>query len=231
VVFLPKHVPYLPRERAQVVGVKALADYELLAILLRTGVKGKDVLECAKNLLQQAHTVHGLVQLSIQQLETIKGVGASKAITILAAIELGRRVYNQQESEKFQITCPRDCFTYFHHEFVFHQHESFACLLLNSRNQVIGHKEIYRGGLQTIVVHPREVFKAAIEVSAAGFIIVHNHPSGDSCPSADDLATTRALLQAAQIIGIPILDHVILGQNEYTSLKEEGYVEFYYEEK
>jgi len=227
VVFLPKYVTHLPRERAQIVGIKALADYELLAILLRTGVKGKDVLECARSLLQETNNVQGIVQLSIQQLEQMKGIGASKAVTILAAIELGRRVYKSQEDERFRITCPYDCVSYFNHEFVFHAQESFVALLLNTRNQVIGHKEIYRGGLQTIGVHPREIFRAAIEVSAATCILLHNHPSGDSEPSLADVKTTRELLAAAQIIGIPILDHIILGKNEYTSLKEDAYVEFY----
>jgi len=219
-------MPYFPRERAQIVGVKALADYELLAILLRTGVKGKDVLECAKTLLQKSVSLQNLVQYSIPQLEKVSGVGPSKAITILAAIELGRRVYKTQDDTKFQITCPYDCVAYFNHEFVFYYQEAFVCLLLNGRNQVIGHKEIYRGGLQTIIVHPREVFRSAIEVSAAAIILVHNHPSGDSGPSVADLKTTRELLDAAKIVGIPILDHIILGKAEYTSLKEDAYVDF-----
>jgi len=223
---LSEHIRYLPRERAQLVGLKALADYELLAIILRTGIKGRDVLACARDLLETVQTVQGLLQYSSQQLEALPGLGASKAITLLAAIELGRRVYQTQADNKRQIKSPEDCVAYFNHEFVFDHQESFVCLFLNAKNQAIGHKEIYRGGLQTIIVHPREVFRAAIEVSAAAIILVHNHPSGDSGPSRSDLQTTRELLNAAKIVEIPILDHIILGKREHTSLKEEAYVDF-----
>lgn len=220
------YITYLPRERAKIVGIKALADYELLAILLRTGIKGKDVLECAKMMLHACGNVQAIGGLSIQQLEKMAGVGASKAIGILAAIELGRRVHKETNEQLFTITCPEDCVTYFNYDFVFQYQESFLCLLLNVKNQVIAHKEIYRGGLQTILVHPREVFRAAIEVSAAALILLHNHPSGNAEPSQADLQTTNELLAAADIIGIPILDHIIIGKGEYVSLKERQYLRF-----
>jgi len=223
---LSTYKSYLPRERAQKVGVKMLADYELLALLLGTGSKNRDVLECAKAVLQQFGTVQEIGKASMQQLEKIQGIGMSKAISILAAIELGRRTYKTRDQNVVSITSPRDCVAFFEKDFSFHYQECFMCLFLNTKNQVIIHKEIYRGGLHTINVHPREIFRSAIEVSAAALILIHNHPSGDPNPSAADIQTTKNLLVAADTIGIPILDHVIIGEGEFVSLKEKGYAEF-----
>ena len=215
---------YLPRERLRQKGVEVLSDYELLALLFRTGTKEQDVLEMSKNVLKDIGGCDGLgAGVSLQRLCTIRGIGEGKASAILAAIELGKRVYQSSNKKSiFQITNPADCFGYFKAELKYLKQEVFIVVLLDTKNQIIRWREVYRGGLQNVEVHPREIFKAALEVSAAGMILIHNHPSGDPVPSRADIHTTKILVAAGELMGVPILDHIIIAGETYKSLKASG---------
>ena len=218
---------YFPRERAKTQGIQSLADYELLAMILRTGKQGTDVLDCARNVLQRFSDIEQLEYATLQQLKEVDGVGESKAMSILAALELGKRTQkNRMTKDIVAIASPQDCVAFFETDMQQHYQECFLGLFLNAKHQVIAQKEIYRGGLHNINVHPREIFRAAVSVSAAAIILLHNHPSGDSRPSQADILTTEALVEAAQIIGIPVLEHIIIGNQNYTSMKEANLVYF-----
>lgn len=212
---------YLPRERARTKGVQILTDYELLALILRTGAPNQDVLMCAKEVLIQHGNVTQLGATTMKRLCKTNGIGESKALAILAAIELGKRVYQHAVlNEDIQVGSPLDCVNYFCQEFRFYQQEVFVVILLNTKNKIINYHEVYKGGLHDVVVHPREIFHYAIEASAAAIILAHNHPSGDPKPSQADIETTSKICEAGLILGIPVLDHVIIGHDSYYSLKE-----------
>lgn len=216
---------YLPRERAKMKGIGVLSDYELLALIFRTGTTKKDVLEISKDVLKHVKTLSNLATVTRSKLCEVEGIGDSKALGLLASIELGKRIYqNQSESVLLQISSPSDCVSYFNTELKFNHQEVFIVIFLNAKNNVLSYEEIYKGGLTTIQIHPREVFRAAIEQSAAGIILLHNHPSGDPTPSTADIETTKILIEAGEIIGVPILDHIIIGRDSYESLKSYGVI-------
>jgi len=200
-----------PRERLLAEGAASLSNTELLAVLLRTGVKDDSVLRVAEKVLAlyKERGLAAITQMSVKELSAIKGVGMAKAATILAAVELG----------------PADAASYVMPRFRFERREHFAVLLLNAKNHILALKTISVGTLTSSVVHPREVFQAAIEQSAAAVILVHNHPSGDPAPSGEDLAVTRRMVEAGEIMDIPVLDHVIVGYDKFISLKEEGMIQ------
>lgn len=215
---------YLPRERARKHGLHNLSDYELVALVFRTGMIKQDVLTCSKELLKDIKGLAALGDISVQRLCEFPGIGESKAYALLAGIELGKRIYQYEKgSEVMQLRTPNDCVLYFSKEFKFYHHESFVVIFLNTKNMVIGYREVYKGGLNTINVHPREIFRAAIEYAAAAIILVHNHPSGDPKPSKADIETTKVIAEAGTMVGIPVLDHLIIGAERYCSMKESGY--------
>ncbi|MGL5042544.1 MAG: RadC family protein [Culicoidibacterales bacterium] len=217
---------YLPRERAQKVGLEKLSEYELIALVFRTGTAKKDVLSVSKELLKGIEGIEGLGTVTLAKLCQYSGVGESKAYSLLAGLELGKRLFQVSvRGNSYQLTSPKDCVGYFSKEFKFYQQECFVVVFLSTKNRVIGYKEVYRGGLNAVNVHPREIFKAAIEVAAASIILFHNHPSGDPNPSKADFEATDMLIKAAKIIGIPILDHVVVAGDAYVSFRELGYFE------
>lgn len=213
-----------PRERMRQFGAHALSNAELLAILLRTGTVSESAIGLAHRVLQASDGLRNLVDMSFEQLTSIKGIGPAKALQVQAGIELGRRLSRARLGEAIVIRSPEDVSELMMEELRYLQKEHFVCLFLNTKNQVIGQETLSMGSLNASIVHPREVFRSAIKRSSAAIICVHNHPSGDPTPSAEDINVTKRLMEAGSIIGIDILDHIIIGDQKYVSLKEHGYM-------
>lgn len=222
--YLLRNMPHeeRPRERMQHYGAEALSHAELLAILLRTGTKDESVIHLATRILNQVGSIRQLVDLSIEELTSIRGIGTAKAIQIKAGIELGRRITRTSRDEASIIRSPRDVADMLIEQMRYLQKEHFVCLFLNTKNQVISQETLSMGSLNAAIVHPREVFRAAIKCSSASMICAHNHPSGDPTPSPEDVSLTRRLIDAGQIIGIEVLDHLVIGDTKFVSLKEQG---------
>ena len=215
-----------PREKLLLYGAGALSNVELLAILSRSGTKKKSVLRIAEEILARIKEqgLTAMVHISAAELAKIDGVGQVKAATLQAAIELGRRLSVQSAAKIQVVHGPEDVARYAMPRFRFEQKEHFAVMLLNTKNHIIGMPEVSVGSLSASVVHPREVFRAAIDFAAASMILLHNHPSGDPTPSREDIAVTERLVKAGKVMDIPVLDHVVLGCERFTSLKEKGLI-------
>ncbi|SCA87084.1 UPF0758 protein [Bacillus glycinifermentans] len=213
-----------PRERLLNMGAESLSNHELLAILLRTGTKKESVLQLSSRLLQTFDGLRLLKEASVEELSSISGIGRAKAVQILAALELGRRIHKLVYEERHVIRFPEDAANLLMEDMRFLSQEHFVCLYLNSKNQVIHKRTVFIGSLNSSIVHPREVFKEALKRSAASFICVHNHPSGDPAPSSEDIDVTRRLNECGQLIGIELLDHIVIGDQKFVSLKEKGYL-------
>lgn len=211
-----------PRERLERFGAEYLSNAELLAILLRTGAKELSALDLAEVLLAEFRTLAELSATSVTELCAIKGIGSSKAVQLLAAFELGRRLYSTKTATQIGIKSPKDVADLVMANLRFLKHERFQALHLNTKNKVLSIETISVGTLDSSLVHPRELFKTAIKNSSAALILVHNHPSGDPYPSKEDLALTRRLKEGGELLGIQVLDHIIIGDNKYISLREEG---------
>jgi DNA repair protein RadC len=216
-----------PRERLIKFGAQALSNAELIALLIRTGNRSESALVVAQKLLKGDGSRTGLsfiAESSIEELSQIKGIGPAKSVQIKAAIELGRRIYSFKKQETTTISTPYDVNNLLMEEVRFLEKEYFKTVLLNVKNQVISVEDISVGSLNSSIVHPREVFKPAIKRSSASIILVHNHPSGDPTPSKEDIEVTRRLYKAGEILGIQVLDHVIIGDCRFISLKEKGVI-------
>lgn len=220
-----KDLPYdeRPREKLLTFGADNLSNLELIAILLHSGTPKKSVFTVAQELLAQ-YKENGLISAihAPHDLKKIDGIGPAKAATLLAAIELGLRLAQKPSSPRYIIKTPEDAARYVMPKLRYAQKEHFAIILLDTKNHVMACPDISIGSLNASIVHPREVFRCAISYGAASIILVHNHPSGDPKPSAEDLNITRRLVQTGKIIDIEVLDHIIIGDNKYTSLKEQG---------
>jgi DNA repair protein RadC len=209
-----------PRERLVKLGTESLSSQEILAVILGRGTKGKSVINIAQDLLSKFHNLKAIAEASIEELCQIEGIGIAKACQIKAALELGKRVDTfPEDAQKITIKTTQDVLKAVRQKLKDKKNESFLLLLLDTRNQLIRPAEISRGSLDATVVHPREVFKEAITASAASVICVHNHPSGNPEPSDDDLNLTKRLVQAGNLLGIEVLDHIIIGSQEHYSLK------------
>lgn len=215
-----------PREKILAKGVLTLSNAELLAILLRTGTKNESVLRVAERLLKKYEElgIGALSSLGPQELSNIKGIGLVKAVTVVAAIELGKRL-NGLSTERMIIRSPQDAVNLLMARLRYETREHFIVLLLSTKNHVLATPTISIGSLNASIVHPREVFREVINHSAASVILAHNHPSGDPTPSSEDIGLTRKLVDAGKILDIPVLDHIIIGNNKYVSLKEKGIIE------
>ena len=213
---LAKHE--MPREKMIEKGVENLKDYELMAILLRTGVAGKNVLEVSKQILKKFPT-EKLLALDLKSLSKIKGIGTGKACLLLSAFELTKRALAVEDNCLPTINSAREAVAQLQ-ELRTVKREHLVALYLDARNQLIHKENISIGTLNSSLVHPREVFKSAVDCLAASIILAHNHPSGDTEPSDNDIATTNRLKEAGKIMGIEILDHIIITKNGYCSLKE-----------
>lgn len=217
------HAADRPRERLIRQGSHSLSNQELLAILLRTGTKEESVLALANRVLFNFEKLHALKHATIEEIIGIKGIGEAKAVQLLAAIELGRRLAQKEVDSRFTIRSPEDAANFLMHEMTALQQEHFVVLFLNTKNQVIHKKTIFIGSLNASIVHPREIFREAVKRSAASIICAHNHPSGVPTPSPEDIDVTNRLVEAGNIIGVDMLDHVIIGDHQFISMKEKGY--------
>ncbi|QSF44082.1 RadC family protein [Paenibacillus tianjinensis] len=224
--FMLRDLPHeeRPRERMMHYGAESLSQAELLAILLRTGTRRESAIHIAQQLLGKSGGLRGLADLSIEELTNIKGIGPAKAVQLKAGIELGRRMANSRLTEPVTIRCPQDAAEILTEQLRYLQKEHFVCLFLNTKNHVISQETLSMGSLNASIVHPREVFRAAMKCSSAAIICAHNHPSGDPTPSPEDIALTSRLIQAGEIVGIDVLDHLIIGDSRFISLKEKGYM-------
>lgn len=212
----------LPRERLYQLGPEMLSNKEVLAILLRTGLKGENVLDFAERLLTEAGGLAGLARMSVHELTQLHGLGEAKAAELKAALELGRRSVSADPMTRPVINSPQDIAHLVMEEMRYLDREHFRIVSLSTKNHVLGISSISVGSLNSSLVHPRECFKEAIRRNSNAIILLHNHPSGDPTPSREDLEVTRRLADGGQILGIEVLDHVIIGDNRYISLKERG---------
>lgn len=215
-----------PREKLLTLGAKALSNTELLAVLLHSGTKKKSAMDIAQELLvkYKAEGLASIVNLSPQTLTSIEGLGPAKIATLLAAIELGLRLALKPSEHKITIKSPKDVVRYVMPLLRYEPIEHFAILLLDTKNQIIAFPNISTGSLNASIVHPREVFRCAINYATSSMILVHNHPSGDPTPSIEDIKVTKKLVEGSKIMDIEILDHIIIGDNKFTSLKQQGVI-------
>ncbi len=210
-----------PREKLLLRGAQSLSDAELVAILLRTGKKGKSVIEIARELINSEGNLAMLATKSVDSLQKISGIGKDKAAALAAAFELSRRILSQPKwlSNK-KITSPQDVAEIFIPILRDDNKEKFIVVCLNSANKIIKHEIISVGNLNSSVVHPREIFKVAIDNSSASIILIHNHPSGNPEPSNEDIRITKKIVETGKIMDIPVFDHLIIAGETYTSLVE-----------
>ncbi|MFK3958250.1 RadC family protein [Guptibacillus hwajinpoensis] len=213
-----------PRERLMKDGPETLSNQELLAIILRTGTKQESVLQLSYRIIQNFEGLRLLKDASIEELTSLNGVGTAKAVQLIAAMELGRRVSRLQLEERYTVRSPEDGANYVMEDMRFLSQEHFVCLYLNTKNQVLHRQTVFVGSLNASIVHPREVFREAFRRSAASLICFHNHPSGDPTPSREDIEVTKRLAECGKMLGIDMLDHIIIGDQKFISLKEKGYV-------
>jgi len=212
-----------PREKLLQKGRSALTDAELVAILLGSGTATTSAVDVAKNILAKAdNSLHELARLSVKDLMKIRGIGAARAITVVAAMELGRRRSELDQDEKPKITCSRDVFELLKPTLMDVPHEEFWVLLLNRANRVIKSVQVSQGGVSGTVADPRIIFKSALEELASGIILAHNHPSGNLTASQADIQLTRKLKDGARLLDVQVLDHLILAGQKYYSFADEG---------
>jgi DNA repair protein RadC len=212
-----------PRERLQKFGIEALSAQEILALILGRGVAGESVMVTAQRLLSRFGSLKGVGGASVEELSQVRGIGVAKASQIKAAFELANRVEGYVEAgNKPVVKTPEDVVSLVRSRLKGKRKEHFLALLLDTRNQLIKAAEISVGSLDGSLVHPREVFKEAISATAASVIFAHNHPSGDPTASEDDIRLTKRLAEAGEIVGIDVLDHIIIGDKNFLSLKREG---------
>jgi DNA repair protein RadC len=209
-----------PREKLAQLGAEHVANHELLAILLRVGVAGQDVVSLSQELLVRFGGLTGLSRAPLSALAEVKGVGPTKAITIRAALELGRRLLLADAQDQLQVRSPQDVASVLQLEMGLLEQEHLRVVLLNTKNHVLGMPTVYRGSLNTSVIRTAEVFRDAVKENCASIIVVHNHPSGDPTPSPEDVRVTRDLVAAGKLLDIEVLDHLVIGRNRYVSLRQ-----------
>jgi DNA repair protein RadC len=215
-----------PRERLLKYGAGSLSDAQLLAIIIRNGRNGRSTLDLGMELLDKFKSLEGIAQAGINELcgkDGIKGIGKAKAAEIKAAIELGRRQQKPSLYGASFCSCD-DVIGYYRPRMKDLKKEVFHCALLDTKNKLIRNEEVSVGSLSASIVHPRETFKAAIRESAAAVIFIHNHPSGDTRPSQEDILLTKRLVQAGEVLGIRVLDHIIIGDGTHFSFRDKGMI-------
>lgn len=209
-----------PREKLRRLGPTALADHELVAVLLGSGVRAHDALSVALHLLAQSDGIAGLVRMTPEPLMRVPGVGPSRALRLVAAVEIGRRVLAGPRAGRPRLPTPSAVGAYLLPEHSGFREERFGALLLDTKHRVLKVVTLAQGTLNASLVHPREVFRAAAEHSAAAVVLFHNHPSGDPSPSVDDLQLTRRLVEAGELMGIAVVDHIVLGDGCWHSVRD-----------
>jgi DNA repair protein RadC len=211
-----------PRERLLKYGAGSLSNAELLAIVLKTGVRGSSVYDLANDVLKKVVDVSNLGSVSVQELMSINGIGCAKAIELLASVELGKRVFFSSSKLLEKFSNSSDVYSKNKYLFYGKKQEYFYCLYLDSKKELIERKLLFMGTINKSIVHPREIFKEAYRLSASSIICMHNHPSGDRMPSMDDVILTNALVEIGRLQQIPIVDHMIFTDDSYYSFYENG---------
>lgn len=214
-----------PREKMIMFGNSAMSNAELLAILLGSGQGKKTALRLAEELLESQNDALGfLAESTPGDIAVIKGIGPAKACQIAAAVELGKRIATRPKIERYNVDEPQKIVKLFMEKMRYYKKEHFDTVLLNTKGEIIAVENIAIGDLSCTVVHPREVFNKAVKMSAASIIFVHNHPSGNPKPSKEDMAITKRLIEAGDILGIKVMDHIIIGDGEYISFRDRDYM-------
>lgn len=213
-----------PREKILRYGAEVMSNSELLAIILRTGTKDENILKLCDRIISHFGGLNGLINPTIEDLKQIKGVGEAKATQILAISELASRFKSFKSGDDHTVSSPKDIAFYMINEMKNLKKEYFKLIMLNTKNKIISIKDVSIGNLNSSIVHPREVFIEAIKNSSASVILCHNHPSGDPSPSREDILVTNRLKECGVLLGIDVLDHIIIGNETYISLKEKGIV-------
>lgn len=209
-----------PRERLLKYGKESLSNEELLSIILKTGTKNYSAKELSNHILKNFKNIKEMKYITINKLTEINGIGEVKAIELLAALELGKRVYYVEQKEKVLLNSSKKIYEYFKNIFIEEYQECFYALYLDTKSKLISYKLLFKGTINSSCVHPREVFKNAFLESAYSIIVIHNHPSGDPTPSNEDIKVTETLMQIGKIMAIPVVDHIIIGNNQYYSFYE-----------
>jgi len=213
-----------PRERLLKFGAHNLSDAQLLAIIIRTGGGSKSALDLAIEMLHSFGNLDKIEDASLGEFASIKGIGKAKVAQIKAALELGRRMLGEHHERGPVFSTGHDVYAYYHRLLKSLKKEVFRCVMLDAKNSALKEYRISEGTLTNSLIHPREAFREAIKESAASVIFAHNHPSGDTTPSREDILITERLVHAGEIVGIKVLDHVIIGDDRYTSMFEKGYI-------
>ena len=213
-----------PRERVLKFGVESLSNCELLSIVLRCGTREKSVKDLSLEIISMVGDISNFKDLTLNKLLSIKGIGYVKAIELISVVELSKRIYVGNDKKLIKINSSKDVFCFYKDLFLNKKQELFYCLYLNNKNYVIERKLLFMGTINKSVVHPREVFKNAYLSSASGIICIHNHPSGDVTPSIEDKRFTKALVDIGNVQNIPILDHIIIGEDNYFSFMENNLI-------
>lgn len=214
-----------PIEKLLMNGPETLSNPELLAIILRSGTRGENIISLSTRILAEFNGLDGLLEAGLNEITSIKGIKNIKASQIMAIGELVKRI-NRLDliKERNRIASPRDIAEVIMKDMVFLKQEVLKLIMLDTKNNIIGIKDVFKGSLNTSIVHPREIFKEALKKSSSSIIICHNHPSGDPTPSKEDINITIRLKECGKIMGIDLLDHLIIGNNKYISLKEKGII-------
>lgn len=214
-----------PREKLLHDGPEGLSTVEVLAVLLGTGTRSKSVMDLAGEVLaMDPRGLRYLAECSPEDLKKVSGMGDAKVCMLMAALELGKRLSCLPAEERVRIKCPEDIANLFLERLRYEKKEHFKCLLINSRGEILEEHEVSIGDLNSSASHPREVFSPAVRRSAGSVAFVHNHPSGDPSPSDADIDSTKRLVEAGDLLGIPVIDHIIIGDGTFTSMKGLGYI-------
>ena len=211
-----------PRERIAQQGPSSLSNSELIAILIRVGVKGESAIAIAARLLKKYKGLRGLYKAPFVELQAEHGLGLAKTAQLKAAIELGRRLTIESPEERVTIGSPQDAYDLVQYEMSNLDQEQFRVMLLDRRNKVMEINTLYIGSVSSSQIRIAEVFREAIKKNSSSLILFHNHPTGDPTPSPDDISVTRAILQAGKLLDIEVLDHIVVGAGKFTSMKEKG---------
>lgn len=213
-----------PRERLAANGTEVLSDQELLMILIGSGTKNSSTSEIARSIMEYFDNLYYLKKASLEELRSIKGIGSVKAIEIQAALELGKRAAYANLPKARRVVSSSDMGHYWIRRLKDEHQEKMIAVYLNTKNEVLKEQTIFIGSLNQAIAHPREIFRLAVKISAARLVIVHNHPSGDTAPSKNDLAFTKRMIESGEMLGIEILDHFIIGSEKYLSMRAAGYL-------
>ncbi|MBS4770567.1 DNA repair protein RadC [Carnobacteriaceae bacterium zg-ZUI240] len=213
-----------PRERLEQLGEQSLSTQELIAILLRTGTVTQSVFQVSKKLLEKSGGLYNLKNMSIEELQEVDGIGRVKAIELKAMIELGKRISQATQIKLGTIVSSESAAQFLANEMGHLQQEHFAVLFLNTKNHIIQKKILFIGSATRCIAEPREVFRHALKLGATKIIVAHNHPSGNPQPSHEDIAFTQRLIESGEMIGVTVLDHIIIGDGNYISFKQEHYI-------